>query len=185
MNKASSSFGRLCNKVFENQNLKVSTKFVVYNAVCLSTFLYGAESWIPYRWHITNLEAHHIHCLQKIIGLSWENRVPNTDILQNTNSLCREVVVAKKHFRWIRHAICIADDRLPLQVLYGQLRGAKRSAAEQKWRLLDYTRDLLKRANINTTPLETLAVDSSAWHLTCPTAVSQIHLDRSTERRIQ
>ncbi len=44
INKASSSFGRLRSRVFENRNLKVSTKVAVYNAVCLSTLLYGAES---------------------------------------------------------------------------------------------------------------------------------------------
>ena len=49
INKASSSFGRLRSRVFENRNLKVSTKVAVYNAVCLSTLLYGAESWTPYR----------------------------------------------------------------------------------------------------------------------------------------
>ena len=52
INKASSSFGRLPSRVFENRNLKVSTRVAVYNAVCLSTLLYGSwthESWTPYR----------------------------------------------------------------------------------------------------------------------------------------
>ena len=44
INKASSSFGRLGNRVFKYRNLKVSTKVAVYNVVCLSTLPYGA--WI-------------------------------------------------------------------------------------------------------------------------------------------
>ncbi len=70
INKASSSFGRLRSRVFENRNLKVSTKVAVYNAVCLSTLLYDAESRTPYRQHFTNLKAFHTRCLQKILNLS-------------------------------------------------------------------------------------------------------------------
>ena len=55
-----------------------------------------------------------------------------------------EAAVAKKHLRWIGHTIRMPDHRLPRQVLYGQLRGAKRSAGGQKRRFKDYTRDLLK-----------------------------------------
>ncbi len=96
INKAfKSSFGRLRSRVFESRNLKISAKVAVYNVVCLSTLLYGAESWTPYRQHITNLEAFHIRCLQKILKLSWEDRIPHTVILSNTDSICMEAAVAK------------------------------------------------------------------------------------------
>ncbi|KAK0152199.1 hypothetical protein N1851_006431 [Merluccius polli] len=146
INKASSSFGCLRSRVYENSNLKVSTRVAVYNAVCLSTLLYGAESWTPYHQHITNLEAFHIRCLQKILSLSWED------------------------------------------LLYSQLMGTKRSAGGQKRHFKDYTRDILKGANIPLTQLETLALDRSAWQVTCATAVSQIHQsnqDRRSKRRTQ
>ncbi len=129
INKPSSSFGCLHSRVFENYNLKVNTKVGVYNAVCLSTLLYGAELWTPYRQHINNLEAFHNRCLQKILNLSWEDRIPHTVILSNTDSICME---AKKHLRWLGHTICMPEHRLPHQVLYSQLMGAKRSAGRQK-----------------------------------------------------
>ncbi len=188
INKASSSFGRLRSRVFENRNLKVSTKVAVYNAVCLSTLLYGAEAWTPYGQHIINLEAFHICCLQKILNLSWEDRIPHTVILSNTDSICMEAAVAKKHLRWLGHTIRMPEHRLPRQVLYSQLMGAKRSAGGQKRRFKDYIRDLLKRANIPLTQLESLAFDRSAWQVTCATAVSQIHQinqDRWSERHIK
>ena len=126
INKASSSFGRLCSRVFENRNLKVSTKVAVYNAVCLSALLYGA--WTPYCQHITNLGAFHICCLQKILCLSWEDRIPHTDILSNTGSIWIEAV-AKKHLLWIGHTIPMPEHHLPRQILYSQLMGAKLSIA--------------------------------------------------------
>ncbi|XP_035260113.1 uncharacterized protein LOC118220353 [Anguilla anguilla] len=150
-------------RVFENKNLKISTKVATYNAVCASTLLYGAETWTPYRRHITNLEAFHIQCLQKILGLSGEDRIPHTEILSMTNSICMEAAVAKKHLRWIGHTICMPDHRLPHQALYT----AKRAAGGQKRRYKDYTKDLLKHCNINSTHLEPLTLDRSAWQVTC------------------
>lgn len=185
INKASSSFGRLRSRVFENRNLKVSTKVAVYNAVCLSTLLYGAESWTPYRQHIIHLEAFHIRCLQKILSLSWKDRIPQTVILSNTDSICMEAAVARKHLRWIGHTIRMPEHRLPRQVLYSQLVGAKRSAGGQKRRFKDYTRDLLKRANIPLTKLESLALDRSAWQATCAAAVSQIHQTNQDQRSMR
>ena len=93
---------------------------------------------------MSNLEAFHIRCLQKILGLSWEDRIPHTDILSNTGSICMEAAVAKKHLRWIGHTIGMPEHRLPRQVLYLQLMGARRSAGGQKRRFKDCTRDLLK-----------------------------------------
>ncbi len=75
---------------------------------------------------------------------------------------------------------------LPRQVLYSQLMGAKCSAGGQNRRFKDYTRDLLKRANIPLTQIESLALNRSAWQVTCAIAVSQIHQinqDRRSERR--
>lgn len=188
INKASSAFGRLRSRVFENRNLKVSTKVAVYNAVCVSTLLYGAETWTPYRRHFTNLEAFHIRCLQRILDLSWEDRVPHTEILNRTESTCMEAAVAKKHLQWIGHTIRMPDHRLPRQVLYGQLHSAKRAAGGQKRRYKDFTKDLLKRTAINPTQLETLAHDRSAWRATCARATAHIsdsNQQRRSDRRAQ
>ena len=49
INLASSAFGRLRSRVFENHNLRNLTKGAVYRAVYVSTLLYGAEAWTLYR----------------------------------------------------------------------------------------------------------------------------------------
>ena len=51
INKASSSFGRLRSRVFENRNPKVSTKIAVYNTVCLSTLWGRVMDPIPPAHH--------------------------------------------------------------------------------------------------------------------------------------
>ena len=52
--KANSAFGRLYNRVCNNTNPKKDTKINVYITVVLTTLLYGAESWVTYRRHLTS-----------------------------------------------------------------------------------------------------------------------------------
>ncbi|KAJ8360628.1 hypothetical protein SKAU_G00171530 [Synaphobranchus kaupii] len=44
LKQASASFGRLRRKVFLNSNLNLHTKVLVYQAVCITTCLYGCEA---------------------------------------------------------------------------------------------------------------------------------------------
>ena len=80
INLASSAFGRLSKRVLGNQNLTIHTKIVVYNAVVISTILYGCETCVPYRRHIRLLESFHIRRLQLIIGLRWWHNVTHSEI---------------------------------------------------------------------------------------------------------
>jgi len=52
---ASAAFGRLSHRVFLNRNIAIATKIAVYKAICIFIFLYGYESWTPYRRHIKTL----------------------------------------------------------------------------------------------------------------------------------
>ena len=42
--KASAAFGQLKDRVYLNRNLKLATKINVYNAIVVSTLLYGSET---------------------------------------------------------------------------------------------------------------------------------------------
>lgn len=61
--QASSSFRRLRKRVLGNSNLHLHTKISVYKTICISTLLYGSESWTIYYRHLKMLEAFHIKCL--------------------------------------------------------------------------------------------------------------------------
>ena len=57
---SSSAFGRLSKRVFGNQNLTIRTNIAVYDAVVITTILYGCEKLDPYRRHVGLLELFHI-----------------------------------------------------------------------------------------------------------------------------
>ena len=71
-------------------------------------------------------------CLQRILGLSWENRVTREELYHRANTTSVETILAQRHLRWLGHAIRLPDHRLPKQILYGQLLEGNRSAGGKK-----------------------------------------------------
>ena len=134
INLASSAFGRLSKRVFGNQNLTIHTKIVVYNAVVISTILYGCETWIPYRRNIRLLESFHIRRLQLILGLRWWHKVTHSEIRSRTGTPTIESMLIHRQLRWLGHVIRMHHSRLPHCVLYGQLKLGRMSVGGQKKR---------------------------------------------------
>lgn len=185
INKASRSFGTLRSKVFNNKHLKLSTKVQVYEAVCLSTLLYGAEIWTIYRRHLSQLEHFHITCLQKILGITWKERLTHAQILNKTNSLSIEAMIAKRQLRWLGHVIRMPDERLPKQILYGQLHNSHRRPGGPKKRYKDMTKTTLKRCLMQPSHLEILANDRSTWRAKTKQGVAAIEQARINQRALK
>ena len=80
--KAAASMARLSKRVWENAMLTTNTKMRVYQACVTSTLLYGSESWTPYTRQEHRLNTFHLRCLSKILGITWQDRVPNKGVLE-------------------------------------------------------------------------------------------------------
>ena len=78
-NLASSAVGRPSKRVFGDQNIMIHTNIAVYNAVVISTMLYGCETWVPYSGHIRLLESSH----QTSPVNSWISLVAQNDSFLN------------------------------------------------------------------------------------------------------
>ena len=175
INLASSAFGRLNKRVFGNQNLTIHTKIVVYNAVVISTILYGCKTWVPYRRHIRLLEYFHIRRFQLILGLCWWHKVTHSEIKSRAWIPTNESMLFHRQLRWLGHIIRMPHSRLPHCVLYGQLRLGHRSVGGQKKRFKDHIMSILKKCNIPLSRLETLASKRATWRSTCAFGMS--HFD--------
>ena len=182
INQASTSFGRLRSRVFENTNLRIKTKVSVYTAVCLSTLLYGAESWTTYRRHIKQLESFHIRCLQRILGLRWQDKVPHSEILQRAGTTSIETMLARKQLRWVGHVFRMPEHRLPRQMLYGQLSEARRNPGGQKKRYKDQIKITMKKCNIMPRELEANASDRKQWRALCREGSNHLEEARNMAR---
>ena len=101
--------------------------------------------------------------LRKILGVTWRDRVSNVDVLRRTNCVSLENILHRNKLRWVGHVIRMDEDRLPKQLLYGELSTGARSSGGQLKRYKDSTKKILKACNIPPENLEELAKDRDDW----------------------
>ena len=132
LSKANSAFGRLKKKVWGRRGISQETKLKVYMAVVLTVLLYACESWIVYSRHARKLNHFHIKCLRIIFSINWQDMVPDTEVLTRAGIPSIHTILQKAQVRWAGHVTRVSDDRLPKQLLYGELCYGKRSLGGQK-----------------------------------------------------
>ena len=152
--QASSSFGWLHNR-FAKYNLQTKTKVTVYHAVCISILLYSSEAWTTHRKHIKAHEAFHIRCLQRILKITWEDRIPHIETFECVGSMCVAFMKLCRTLCWADHVVCIDSN--------GELEEGSRCPGEPKKRWKDILKKSLKICSIPPCELETLAADSVRW----------------------
>ncbi|XP_076442729.1 uncharacterized protein LOC143281405 [Babylonia areolata] len=73
---------KLHKTVWSNQNLTVNAKMQVFRACVLSTLLYSGETWTTYAAQEKRLNSFYLQCLIRILGIRWQDKIPNTEVLQ-------------------------------------------------------------------------------------------------------
>ena len=119
--KASAAMTRLTKRVWENTVLNIKTKTQVYQACVRSTLLYGSESWTLYTRQERRLNTFHLRCLRRILGISWQDHILNTEVLVRAGSLSMYALLTKRRLRWLGHVTRMHNGRLPKDILYGEL----------------------------------------------------------------
>ena len=121
ISKASSAFGRLKDSVWERRGISLQTKIKVYRAVVLTTLLYGSETWTVYRRHERQLHQLHLRCLRRLLHIRWQDKVPDTEVLQRAKLPSIFTMLRKSQIRWAGHVSRMPDSRIPKQLFYGEL----------------------------------------------------------------
>lgn len=160
---AHAAYGKLCKRVFQNRDLTLKTKILVYQAVVISTLLYACETWTLYRKDIQKLERFHQSKLRNILGIGWEDRITNNSVLARSNTASIESMILRHRLRWSGHVLRMDQDRLPHQLLYGELQTGRRPRGAPKRRYKDQLKDTLKRTNISVETWEEVAMERAQW----------------------
>ena len=87
--KASASFGRLHQRLWNNRHVSMRFKGKIYRAIVLSTLFYGAEAWTVYRRQVKKLHAFMMRHLCSIMKITWMDKVENKEILERTGLPCK------------------------------------------------------------------------------------------------
>ena len=121
----------------DQPKLTTKTKMAVYNACVISTLLHGSETWTTYARQERRLNTFHIRSLRRIMGLSWQDKVPNTEVLSRAGLPSIFTLLRQRRLRWLGHV----HGRIPKVLLYGELACGKRPTRRP---LLRY-REVVKR----------------------------------------
>ena len=184
--KASAAFGRLQHKLWADHGIRLSTKIAVYRTVVLTALLYGSETWAWYRQHVKILDRFHLRCLRKICGISWRDKVPDTEVLDRCGITGIEALLMKAQLRWAGHIVRMDDSRIPKAVFYSELAAGRRSQGGQYKRYKDVLKATLKSCNISTTAWENIALNRPQWRKICHDGTQYFEeqrMERKRERR--
>ena len=124
------------------------------------------------------LNYFHTTCLRIILSIKWQDMVPDTEVLTRAGIPSIHTILQKAQVRWAGHVTRMSDDRLPKQLLYGELCYGKRSLGGQKKRFTDTIKQTLTSFNIDVTNWEVCAHDRPLWH-------SMIHTGARTAETIR
>nr|VZI49284.1 unnamed protein product [Spirometra erinaceieuropaei] len=172
ISKASQVFGRLQSTVWNRHDLQLNKKLKMYKAVILPTLLYGAETWTVYTRQARRLNHFHLSCLRRILRLKWQDRIPDTGVLERTGMLSIYSMLRKMQLRWSGHLVRMDDERLPKRLFYRDVATGSRRQGGQIRRYKDTLKSSLKRLQINPTNWEELARDRPTWRRTVKTGAA-------------
>ena len=138
-------------------------------------YYYYPETWVLYRRHVRKLEQFHMRCLRRIAHVRWQDKRPNTEVLQICNI---EALLIAAQFCWTGYVIRMSYDRLPKIIFYSELKDGARARGGQRKRYKDTLKANLKRCSIVPADLETLVMERSKWRSLCKTSIQQFESDR-------
>jgi len=85
--------------------LSLQTKIRLYNALVISVVLYGSETWTLLKADERRLEAFHMNCQRRILGIRWLHFVTNASVTSQTGEeglsirICRRRLCIFGHVR--------------------------------------------------------------------------------------
>ena len=122
------------------------------------------DTWTCYRRHLKKLDQFHLRCFRMLLGISWEDRVTNQEVLHHASMPGVEVLIMKAQLRWTGHVMRMEDSHLPKQICSELARGTRRQGGQTK-RYKDSLKNSLRACDIPVKGWKHLAVDGSAWRL--------------------
>ena len=160
---AAATMAKLSKRVWQNRMITENTKVRVYQACILSTLLYGSESWTTYMRQERRLHAFHMRCLKRILGITWQDKIPHSTILIRAKISSIFSLLSQRRLRWLGHVYRMDDERIPKKVLYSQLATGSRRLGRPVLRYKDVCKRDIKSCDIDLESWERTVTNRSKW----------------------
>nr|VZI44044.1 unnamed protein product [Spirometra erinaceieuropaei] len=152
------AFGHFQITVWNRHGLQLSTELKMYKVVFLWTLLYGTETWTVYTKPARRPNHFNLSFPRRILRLRWQDRIPNTDVLERTGILSIYTMLRQMQLRSSSALVRMDEERLPKRLFYGDVATGSRRQGGQILRYKDTLKSSLKRLQINPTNLEDVAL---------------------------
>ena len=158
----------------------LTSNSAVYRAVVLLSLLYCCEIWCLCRRQLRKLEQFHMRCLLNIARIRWQDKMPNTDVMDSI-----EATLMKHQFPsvGVGHVTRMPNTLLPKCIFYDQLPGGGRSQRGQRLPYKDVLKRNLKACDIPAKNLVSLAQDRSLWCTTSRETFAAFETSRTDHLR--
>ena len=104
-----------------------------------------------------------MRALRSTLGISWQDHITNSEVLERANSTSIESMLIKAQLRWVGHVIRMEEFRMPRRLLYGELQLGKRSKGRPRLRFKDTVKANIQWCPIVPKEMEEHARDRPKW----------------------
>ena len=109
LGKAALVFQRL-NRIWSSHSINSTIKFRLYTSIVLSTALHARETKSMASIRNT-LDVFHRQCIPKILGLSWQDRVTNEELMRRYGMQALSEIVQTRRLSLAGHVLRLPDVR--------------------------------------------------------------------------
>ena len=121
--------------VFGSKDILYEVKAKIYNALILSTLLYGSKCWTLSAKDRHRLQLFHRRCVRIMcrvtLRMSYKNRISTKELLQRLNLKSMNFYINKRCLRWVGHLLRMDKHRLPLQMFFAKLPNKRKRGGQQ------------------------------------------------------
>jgi Reverse transcriptase (RNA-dependent DNA polymerase) len=105
---AASSMNSL-SRVWSQSKLSLSTKLRVYQTCIVPVLLYGSDTWTLLQADIHRLQAFHMRCQRRILGISWRDKITNVSITERTGLSHISAIIDTRRLALFGHVARLSD----------------------------------------------------------------------------
>ena len=116
LGKANGVFGRLTN-IWTDNGLSLHIKISLYEALVLSTLLYGAETWSMSVSNTKKLEAAHHRWQRKILKIILKDMITNKTVRETTGQDTLKSVIRERRLRCRTYVFRMDSNRIAQQAM--------------------------------------------------------------------
>ena len=111
----------------------------------------------------SRFDTFHLRSIRRILGISWLDKVTNTDVLSRAGLPSMYTVLRQRRLRWLGHVRRMEDGRIPKGILCGELALGRRTTGHPHLRYKEVCVRDMKAVDIDTMSWEGLAADRTKW----------------------